>query len=158
MEDILKRIETIQRHILNVQENCNVLGRKLIEQGKIDMGLALIANGQIHDNSKLYGVELKYLWPEIKESNPDKFSLALESHRTNNPHHIEYWPNGIKEMPEIYIAELVCDVAARSAEMGEDTRDYFKDKFAKQYKIKTSGKIYKKIKEYLDLLLEKPFK
>lgn len=157
MEEIIKRIDAVQRHIANVQENCNILGKKLIEQGKVQLGLALIANGQIHDNSKLRGIELEYLHPDQKDKNPVHFDLALRLHRQLNPHHVEFYEN-IDQMPDVFLAELVCDICARSAEMGEDTRDYLKDKFAKQYKLNINGKIYKKIKGFIDMLLEKPFK
>lgn len=155
--DTLKKIESIAKHIAHVKENCYIIGEKLIEQGESQLGIRLIQNGEIHDNSKFGGIEFEYLNDETKISCPEKFALAYEEHVKNNPHHIEYYPS-YKDMPRVYIAELTADCKARAGEFGSDVRGWFKDKFCEKYKISKCGAFYKQIIEFLDLLLDKPFK
>lgn len=153
----IKRLDIILRHIKHVQDNCIVLGEKLIGLGEIDLGRGLIKNGQIHDNSKLSGIEWEYLHGDVKETDPIHFKLAATQHVTTNFHHPEFWID-INEMPRIYVAELVCDWSARSSEFGNDIREWTKECATKKYKFTCNGKVYKEIKEFTDLLLEKPFK
>lgn len=153
-----KRLDTIQRHIKNVQENCEILANKLYERGEKDLARILIANAQIHDNSKLKGIEWKYLHDDVKIDKPELFHAALESHWSNNPHHPEHHPDGIHRMSRVLLAEWVCDVKTRSNEFGTDVRDFIKDTATKRYKFTVQSKIYKEIKELVDLLLDAPFK
>ena len=145
------------RHINNVRENCTVLAEAIL---KDDEGLAheLIINAQIHDHSKLKGIEWLYLWEEVKETDPEKFKLAHVQHIKTNRHHPEFWSGGISEMPPVYLAEFVCDTCARGAEFGTDFREWIKGEAAKKYKFSIKGATYKKIKHFVDLLLETPFK
>lgn len=153
-----KRLDTIERHIHHVQENCQILADKFLEQGDRDLARLLLANAQIHDNSKYKGIEWKYLHDDVKIDKPELFQAALESHWSNNPHHPEHWHDGIMRMPILYLAEWVCDVKARSNEFGTDVRDFIKDTATKRYKFTVQGKVYKEIKEIVDLLLDAPFK
>ena len=57
-----EKIKVILSHIENVQRNTNKLGLKLIAKGEIKLGQTLIANGLIHDNSKLRGIEFEHLF------------------------------------------------------------------------------------------------
>lgn len=145
------KIEVVLRHIENVQRNCYRLGVKLIRNGQLEMGRNLIANGQVHDNSKFTGIEFKHLFygdPILKE--------VVEHHASTNPHHPEYW-GSIHNMPEIYVAEMVCDCAARSAEFGTDVRDWFSEKATKKYGFTMDQPVGILIQKYLNLLLEAPF-
>lgn len=155
-----KRLQTVLRHIENVRDDCLLLGNRLIKQGKDGLGRMLIANGLIHDNSKLRGIEWEYLHPDVKETNPAAFLIAHKQHITSlsNQHHPEAWPCGINEMAPVYLAEMVCDWKARSNEFGTDLWEWIKDVAVDKYKISTSGKTYKQIKEFVDLLLERKFK
>lgn len=155
-----KRLDAVLRHIENVRDDCLLLGERLIQQGKDDgkLGRMLIANGLIHDNSKLRGIEWQYLHPDVKINNPDAFHVAWQSHVSNNPHHPEYWPCGINEMSPVYLAEMVCDWHSRSSEFGTDLWEWIKDEAIPKYKVSTSGKTYKYLKEFVDLLLERKFK
>lgn len=157
MSDDIKHLDTVLRHIERVQKDTVILGERLIEKGEKELALRLIQNGQIHDNSKLSGIEWLYLRDEYKESKPDLFLAALENHTKNNLHHPEAW-NSVCEMPRVYVAEFCCDITARANEFGTDVREWIKDKATKKFKFTTSSKIYKEIKEFLDILLEKPFK
>ncbi len=153
----LKRLSLLQRHINNVRVNTVLIGNKLIEKKEEELGVQLIANGEIHDNSKFYGIEWAYLHVDIKENNLEKFLLAAEQHVQVNPHHPEYW-HGIDQMPRVYVAEMVTDWASRSSEFGNDLRDWIKTVAVKRFKFTVQGKVYKEIKEFVDLLLEPPFK
>ena len=60
-EVTMVKVRAIARHIRNVEDNCLLLGEKLIESGEIDLGRQLIANGMVHDESKFHGIEFEYL-------------------------------------------------------------------------------------------------
>jgi len=146
------KLELVLNHIENVQRNCYKLGMKLIKAGEVEMGRILISNGQIHDNSKLRGIEFEHLFPD---------SLILKDvvshHNTTNPHHPEYW-GGIHNMPKVYIAEMVCDCCGRASEFGSDVREWFCKNATEKYKFNMEDEIGRQINYYLDLLLSAPFK
>lgn len=152
MMETTEKIELVLNHIQNVQRNCYKLGLKLLKDGQIELGRQLIANGQIHDNSKFKGVEFDHLFygdPILKD--------AIKHHRAINPHHPEYWHNGIKGIPEIYLVEMVCDMTARSQEFGTDIRIWLKEEATKRYKFEMDDEVGKKITYYLNMLLDKTF-
>jgi hypothetical protein len=152
-----KRLDTLLRHIHNVQSNCQLLADRLIEKGEADFAKTLIANGLIHDNSKFYGIEWEYLHQDVKESNPEAFLLASKQHVSINPHHPEYWLH-ISNVPRIYVAEMICDWSARSSEFGSDLRVWIKDKATKKFDFTVQSKTYKEVKEFVDLMLDPSFK
>jgi hypothetical protein len=149
-----KHLEALLRHIEIVQGACQLLGKRLIEAGESEFGRILIANGLVHDQSKLIGIEWEYL---VRDEDPEKIELAIQQHWTSNPHHPEYW-GGMNQMPRIYIAEMVCDIYARSSEFGTDLRQWVKTEAAKKYNMSVQGKAYKQIKQFIDILLDDPFK
>ncbi len=153
-----KRLKFLLRHLDNVRANCLLLGERLIDKGEVDLGLRLIANGYIHDNSKFYGVEWEHLHDDVKEENPDLFLASAKQHISSphNMHHPESW-DGIENMPRLFLAEMVCDWAARSSEFGNDLRDWIKDVATKKFKMTVQSKVYKEIKELVDILLDKKF-
>lgn len=155
--DSAKRLDTLIRHITNVQSNCTLLGERLIENGKEGFGRKLISNGFIHDHSKFSGIEWDYLHQDVKDNEPEKFKMAALQHVHTNKHHPEYW-GGIREMPSIYLAEAVCDWKARSSEFGDDLREWIKKSATDKYEFSISGMTYKEIKLYVDLLLDPSFK
>lgn len=139
-----------------------LLGGRLIENGEVDLGRMLIANGYIHDNSKFYGIEWEYLncneWP-FPEEKRSLFEAALHQHVTTNKHHPEYWgAGGIEEMPRLYLAEMTADWKSRSAEQGSDLMEWVKEKATKKFHFSTSGRVYKELKDFIELLLEKRFR
>lgn len=157
----LAKIDITVRHIKNVQDNCFLLGRRLIEKGEVLLGKRLIANGLIHDNSKFYGNEWEYLNTiPINSVDVDpvklKRNLSINHHRTTNPHHPEYWGN-IKHMPPIYVAEMVSDWKSRSEEFGTSLRDWIVNSATKTWGFDDKDQIYKDIMYYVDILCEKPF-
>lgn len=150
-----EHLESVLRHINRVQENCFILAKKLADNSEDDFARGLIANGLIHDNSKLTS---KFEWTYLREGVPDEmFKLAIDEHRNSNRHHPEFYQGGLKEMPRIYLAEFVADITARSQEFGTDVRDWLKDKAFKKYKISSNCKVYKEIKDFMGLLLDKKF-
>ena len=150
-----EKVDALLRHISNVQEACQLLGRRLIDKGEIDLGIKLIAVGQVHDHSKWDGIEFEYLVGTGDFNGEAK--LAARHHAHTNRHHPEYWGLDINQMPRLYVAEMVADWVARSSEFGENVREYIKEKALPRYGIPPQGKVYKWIKEFLDLMLDKPF-
>lgn|SRR3990167_2734408 len=150
------RLDKVLRHINHVKDDCIVLGEKLILQGKEDLGRKLIANGYIHDNSKLNGIEWLYLHEDVKEKEPDKFFLAVDQHQQNNPHHPEYF-NGIEEMPTLFLGEMVADWKARANEFGTDLREWIKDKATDKFKFSNKSRVYKDIMSFCNMLLDPKF-
>jgi hypothetical protein len=152
-----KRLDILLRHVNNVREDCQVLGERLIEKGEEELGRKLIANGLIHDYSKFGGIEWEHLHGDVKDSSPEAFKLAAHQHITTNQHHPECW-SGIENMPRLYLGEMVCDLHARSSEFGNDLREWVKDVATKKYGFTPQGRVYKEMKEFIDLLLEPNFK
>jgi len=152
-----EKLDKLIRHIQNVREATELLGFKLLEEGK-EYGKELIANGLIHDNSKFAGIEWLYLHSDSKENEPALFELATKHHIRTNLHHPEAWYGGISTMSELYLAECVCDWKARSSEFGNDLRGWIKDKATEKFNFTTQSRVYKDIKKFLDLLLDPEFK
>ena len=61
-------------------------------------------------------------------------------------------------MPELYIAEMVCNWKARSSEFGTDLREWMTTGAAKRFKYKANSSIHQKCLHYVDMLCDKPFK
>jgi len=152
----LKKIRELIRHIRNVQDGAIRIGEKCIENGDEEFGRNLIANAFVHDQTKFRGVE----WYAIGCSDTEDKDLrgvAISTHQKTNMHHPEYW-NGVENMPEIYLAEMVCDTYARSVEMGTNLREWWKLTGIEKYGISKSGKTWKTIKKYIDMILDPEFK
>jgi len=147
----MRRLKSFSNHIQNVQRNCYKLGLKLIKNGQFELGSNLIANGQIHDNSKFKGIEFEELF-----FGSAILSDVVKHHSSTNPHHPEYWGT-IQAMPQVYIAEMVCDCTARSGEFGSDVRQWFITNATEKYNFKMEDEVGQKIIYFLDMLLEKPF-
>jgi len=163
IEETILNLRGICRHKQNVLENTIILGEKLVEQGEINLGKNLIANGYSHDISKFFGIEWAEMAPNTaKNEQPDKetkkmkLKLAIANHNQTNLHHVEAW-GCISEMPDVYLAEMCCDLLARSQEFGTSLMDYIDDEGIKRWKISKDESVYKKIIKYVNLLCEKPF-
>lgn len=146
------KISSVLNHIENVQRNCYRLGLTLIKKGDVEMGRILIANGQVHDNSKFKGIEFDHLFngsPLLKD--------VVRHHATTNPHHPEYWGN-IHCMPDVYLAEMACDCAARSAEFGSDLRKWITETATHKYVFDIDGRVGQTLMKFVDLLLTPAFK
>jgi hypothetical protein len=159
MTDDEKHLKTVQRHISLVQQNCQKLGEALLEQNEanFDFVRRLLANAQVHDNSKFYGAEWLYLRDDVKKEKPDLFMASLQAHWARNEHHPEHW-DSIHEVPRIFLCEMVADWKARSDEFGTDLRSWIEDSAAKKYNFNKRQKVWKEIRLFLNLLLEDQFK
>lgn len=147
----LDKIELVFNHIQNVQRNCYKLGIKFIKSGEIELGRNLIANGQIHDNSKFKGIEFEHLFyadPLLPE--------VVKHHQSVNPHHPEYWGD-IKHMPRVYIAEMVCDWYARSTEFGTGLREWIENVATQKFNFSKEDDVYREIQFVLSMLLDQGF-
>jgi hypothetical protein len=150
----MNKLDSLLRHVQGVQDNCILLAKRLLEKGKDEhFCLTLISNAMKHDASKFTGIEWLYLDPTCGE---EKFEMALRQHVLTNKHHPEFW-DGIENMPDVYLAECVMDWKERASEFGTDLRDWIKDKATRKFKFALQSKVYKEIKEYLDLVLEPKF-
>ena len=151
-----EHLDNLIRHLNLVRDACLLLGRRLMAQGRKDFGRLLIARGFAHDASKFHGIEWDYLHagPDAAE---EGLRLAIEQHRRTNPHHPEFW-GGVASMPEICVAEMVCDWYARSQEFGTDLREWIEEEAVKNYGIDSGGEQYRWIRKFVDLLLQDSFR
>ena len=145
-----QKLARLRRHIGDVQKTCNILGDRLIDAGEDALGLELIANAMLHDNSKFRGIEWESLHPE---ASAEQLKAAIAAHNTKNPHHPEYW-GGIDAMPEVYLAEMVCDWSARSGELGTSLLDFIDRVAAQKYGYAINDAIHQKLHRFSHLLLE----
>jgi len=157
--EVNKKIDNLNRHIDNVKDAARLLGKRLIESGEISFGKQLISNSMLHDLSKFSGIE----WECLAKADPrtdsegENLRMAIHQHVMTNDHHPEKW-GGVDEMPKLAIAELVCDLKARSSEFATDLRRYVKEVFAIYHNMSLRGKGYKIMKMYMDILLDAPLK
>ena len=155
--NIVQTLRDYDRHVDGVKDGARLLAERLILRGNDgDEKLAFLLRISVatHDVSKLQGCE----WPWIhQKEDTARLSLAILHHQQINSHHPEYW-GGVDRMPPVAIAEMVCDWYARSQEMGTDLRKWVKEEAYKKYDIPPTGKVAKLTKEYIDLLLDPPFK
>lgn len=154
IEDV-RHLHNVLRHINRVREDTYLLGTRLIEGGETQLGIDLIGLGLIHDASKIHN-QLEFRHLRDDQTGTPEFKAALLSHVSTNLHHPEAW-NGIEEMPRVYVAEMVCDWKARSSEFGSDVMEWVKKRATGRFGFSTSGKVYKEIKEFFGILLDKPF-
>jgi hypothetical protein len=129
------------------------LGKRLIKQGRKDFGRLLIAKGFQHDISKFYGIEWKYLHAG-NDIPKQQLDFAIEQHVHTNSHHPEYW-GSINNMPEIALAEMVCDWYARSQEFGTSLMSWYIDNAIERYEINESTQ--NTITKYINALTENSF-
>lgn len=151
IEQSLHKMDLVMNHIKTVQRLTYKLGIHLIKKGDIEFGKILISNGQIHDNSKLKGIEFDHLFygdPLLPE--------VIRHHQAINPHHPEYW-GSIHKMPEVYVAEMVCDWLARSQEFGTNIREWIDTNALTKFCFTKEDIVYCNIQKYLDILLNPKF-
>lgn len=147
-----QRFFNILRHVKNVSRDCETIGLKLMENGEIELAKDLISNGRVHDHSKFKGLE----WVSLGVPGDPKHEEAWAYHVKHNRHHPEAWES-IHVMDRLYIYEMICDWHARATEFGTDLRGWIKCVAMQRYDFDCNDKVYKKIKESVDLLLEPAF-
>ncbi len=150
-----QHLDNLVRHIELVREATLLLGKRLITQGRHELGRILIAQGFIHDASKFHGIEWDYLHAG-RDVSKDALELAIKQHTRTNSHHPEYWGK-ISDMPESFVAEMVCDWYARAMEFGTDLRAWIKNTAISKYDIDINGLQYRWIVNFVDMLLENYF-
>ena len=148
-------LENLIRHIDLVREACLLLGKRLMDQGRGEFGRLLIAAGFQHDVSKFFGIEWDYMHAG-RDVPKEQLELAIKQHTRTNAHHPEYW-GGVDNMPEIAVAEMICDWYARSQEFGTNLREWIKTNAIDKFKIDLESEQYKWINNFVDMLLEDHF-
>lgn len=118
-------------HIANVKSAFYKYGDRLCQELNINK-MELEKNIYEHDMSKFSSEEFdayrNYFYPySNEEKDEDAFELAWEHHYKNNKHHPQYWCNNgkIEDMPNIYIAEMLCDWQAMKMKFGGSNYDYY---------------------------------
>lgn len=154
-----ERLDSLVRHIENVQENVKLLIDKLRGAGLYNEKFyrIILKKAYSHDNSKFNGIEWLYLHSDVKVDSPADFKSAAEHHVYSNNHHPEYW-GGVEKMPPTSLAVLVCDWKSRSEEFGNDFLEWINAEATKQYNFSCKSKVYKLIMTFAGLLVEKSFK
>lgn len=151
-----EHLNNLIRHITLVRNACVLLGQRLMARGEQVFGLQLIARGHVHDQSKFAGIEWRFL-----HAGPDtpkvELGLAVEQHTATNSHHPEFHPNGVEGMPDLDIAEMVCDWYGRSQEFGTDLRQWIREKAMPKYGIKPDSAAHQLITRFVGLLLQDSF-
>jgi Family of unknown function (DUF5662) len=153
--DTEAHLDALIRHINLVRDACVLLGKRLIDQGRPHFGRLLIARGFVHDASKFQGIEWEYMTTGL-DVPAEVRDLAIAHHRQTNPHHPEYW-GGFESMPEIYVAEMACDLYARSQEFGTDLRQWIRETAVPRYQIDRGGQPFRWLEGFVEMLLAKPF-
>jgi hypothetical protein len=151
-----EHLDDLIRHIDLVQAAGILLGKRLITAGRPDFGRLIIAKVYGgHDESKFYGIEWQLLHkgPGFAYS---EIQPAVKQHHETNAHHPEYW-GGFENMPEIAVAEMVCDWYARSQELGTGLREWIRDEAIPRYGIDMEGEQYRWVQRFVDLLLQTRF-
>ena len=155
MSDPDAHLDALIRHVGLVRDACILLGKRLIARGRPDFGRLLIARGVVHDASKFYGIEWEYL--QTGEDVPEHLRKpAIDHHRHTNDHHPAYW-GGFENMPEISVAEMACDLFARSQEFGTDLRQWIRETAVPRYRIDPTGEQLRWLEGFVEMLLSKPF-
>lgn len=150
-----EHLDNLIRHITLVRDACLLLGKRLMKKGRREFGRNLIAKGVIHDASKFYGIEWKYLHCG-KDVPKEELQFAIDQHRLSNDHHPEYW-GGIDNMPELAVAEMLCDWYARAQEFGTGLRDWIDEEAVSKYGIDKEGEIWVWLTYFINILLEDSF-
>lgn len=158
------KLEKVIRHKDLVLDNAKIIAEHLMDEGGEENELTarmLIAWAYDHDRSKLYSLE----WDHLVNYDPKdpKLKEAINHHLGENPHHPEYWkesvddPIDISEMPEQFIAEMVCDWKARATEFGTCLVEWIDEKATVKYNFVKGDAVYARIMRYVNMICEKAF-
>jgi hypothetical protein len=150
-----EHLDNLVRHIELVRGACLLLGKRLMAHDRQEFGRILIARGFEHDVSKFSGIEWDYLHAG-RDVPKEQLELAVRQHVRTNTHHPEYW-GGVENMPEIAVAEMVCDWYARSQEFGTCLREWITTQAVEKFRIDLGGEQYGWVEKFVALLLEDQF-
>lgn len=150
-----QHLDNLLRHIDLVRQAGVLLGKRLMEQGRKDFGRILIARCYEHDKSKFYGIEWRFLHAgnDVPE---DDLKLAITQHTETNSHHPEFH-GGFNNMPEMDIAEMVCDWYARSQEFGTGFRDWITETAVERFHMDTKSERFGWVMNFVNILLQDSF-
>lgn len=156
MTSNLEKIELILAHIKKVESNLQFVAKHLIKESDshLELVLKLLQLSREHDVSKFDLYEFKHLSAEFVGTK--KFKIALNLHHEKNPHHPEHFAS-IHNMPDEYIAEMVCDCFARGQEFGTNVLDWFANQGTKKYNFEMTDEIGKKIQYFISILTKNKF-
>ena len=154
---VLKRLESVLDHIERVRRNALSLAESLIDQGEESLAVALMRNALAHDQSKLGGLERDHLAVNADGGDRTMLEQAVAHHNRTNPHHPEYW-GGIQHMPQVYLAEAVCDWKARSSEFGTSLHEWIEREAGKRYGFTSKDRVYRDIRRYVKMLVGPGFR
>ncbi len=150
-----KKLNFRIRHIQHVQDTAILLAGRLAERGEFDLARRLVQRSLCHDASKFEGIEWDFLDIDPSDQeNQDKLLLAVHQHQQRNNHHPEYFTSGVEDMSRVQLAEMVCDWKARSDEFGSSLLDWIKDVACERYGFSVRSNAYRKIKYFVDLILD----
>lgn len=164
IEKVKEYEEYIKEHIQNVRNSYNDRKSKIqlvlgLSEGDMQELENRIKN---HDNSKwsndefdAYRRHFHSVSDKEKEDSEEDFKKALNHHYMVNDHHPEYWKN--TNMPNIAIAELICDWEAMGRKFGGNPLEYFEKNKAK-LKAKMNeysyNAIYNALKNIYDIKMD----
>jgi len=143
MGPIEAHLDNLCRHVDLVRAATILLGKRLIKLGDYDLAKRLVYRGYTHDSSKFLGIEWSYLHAG-REVPKEALQLAIHHHQVTNDHHPEYWGN-FEFMSDDALAEMVCDMYARSQEFATNLRDWIMSTAVSKYKIDTKSPQFKRI-------------
>ena len=116
-EELLNYNTYLKNHKENVLKAFNLLydyvNGSILNFGELKKE-DLLNQIKAHDDSKFKSDEYKfyanYFFGERTEKVKEEFKNASKLHRSRNLHHPEYWEkNGIINMPDRYLFEMICD-------------------------------------------------
>lgn len=151
----IEHLENLVRHKELVKDAAVLLGKRLIYQGRVELGRQIIERGFAHDNSKFFGIEWQYLHAG-KDVPKDVLDVAIGHHRSINAHHPEHH-GGLIYMDQTSVAEMVCDWYARSQEFGTGLRQWISSEATEKFKLDSCPTQATWITEFVSILLEDVF-
>lgn len=155
MYDAKQHSDDLLAHVGRVQDNARQLADRLRADGRADFARLLLAKAHIHDASKWAGIEYEFMH---RGPHVDKVMLgaAIAQHQKTNDHHPEFW-GGLRNMPEICVAEMVCDWLARSQELATDLRVFVTTVAPERFAFDTAPTQVAWIESFIKILLPQKF-
>lgn len=164
IEKVKEYEEYIKEHIQNVRNSYNDRKSKIqLVLGLSEEDMQELENRiKNHDNSKwsndefdAYRRHFHSVSDKEKEDSEEDFKKALNHHYMVNDHHPEYWKN--TNMPNIAIAELICDWEAMGRKFGGNPLEYFeknKTKLKTKMNEYSYNTIYNALKNIYDIKMD----
>jgi hypothetical protein len=155
-EEIKKKVQQTLEHIKRVQDNCFIIAYKLIDQNNYKLARLVIDRALAHDATK-FSRKDEFNILVLGEDKNDQLQQAIKNHQYRNDHHPECWLNGIGDMSDEALIEMICDWRARSYERDMSLNEWIDQEATKRWNFTKEDVIYKRIMYFVDLLVEKPY-